>query len=181
MRVKLEFTVVLLALCVAIPSCKKASPGTSAPEQMADDGGSDDPLAQLHVLEGRMQALGLPVGRSEQAPPATGPGDAGAVAGGGDAAGGDAASEDEATLGEQSPTMAPTPSEAKAFTAERDREGQADHCADLCSLSESICTLEVRICDLAQAHDEDPVYADACERAVDDCDVAGRACDGCER
>ncbi|MFV8752561.1 hypothetical protein ACNOYE_18595 [Nannocystaceae bacterium ST9] len=57
-------------------------------------------------------------------------------------------------------------------------EGES-RCVSVCELSESICELEVRICSMANNHDGDPIYSDACERAVDDCELSGDACDTC--
>jgi hypothetical protein len=72
---------------------------------------------------------------------------------------------------------APAPN-AQVETSPPPRDAN-DQCADLCSLSESICSLELRICSLAESHANDSIYADACERAIEDCEVAGDACDGC--
>jgi hypothetical protein len=174
--------VLALALCVSMPGCKKAGESTSP--GMADGGvnqapgDSADPVAELAALEGRMRALGLPVaggerdeaGEAGEAGMAEGEDDgmseAEAPGGGGDV---------ERAPAEEAPAPAPS---AQVDTSEPPRDAK-DLCGDLCSLSESICTLEVRICSLAESHANDSLYADACERAVEDCDVAGEACDGC--
>ncbi|KIG14926.1 hypothetical protein DB30_06228 [Enhygromyxa salina] len=156
------------------PGCSKAANKASmAPDSQPDStreaGGdlayADDPLAELDALEGRMRALGLATARSKGA--TASPGDAVAVDG----------DDDEATA-----DVAAAPEAAPA--AEHDHptatEQTGSRCGDLCDLSESICMLEVRICSLSDSHGEDPIYADACERAVDDCHTAGQACDACD-
>lgn len=52
-------------------------------------------------------------------------------------------------------------------------------CEDRCGLREAICELEGRICELSESHSGDTLYADACERAIDDCELATEACDTC--
>jgi hypothetical protein len=172
-----------LALCVSMSGCKKKSGESTSPG--VDGGGeaqaphdSADPLAELASLEGRMRAFGLPVAADEN----EGASDKGATMqheegedrGMSDAASAGAGGDDQ---------PAPVAEEAPASTAQVPPTGPArdevNYCGDLCSLSESICTLEVRICSLAESHANDSLYADACERAVEDCEVAGQACDGC--
>lgn len=177
MRAKLDncglwlTTGVLALLCMAPSGCKKAG-SSEAPQMDAYAGGEaerdPDPLAELAALEGRMRAMGLPAASTKL----------GATT---DAASSEAgAAEDEAT--DTAVEEAPAPSEAHTAPPPsgpaRQPPGQ-DACADVCSLSESICTLEVRICSLSESHGDDPVYIDACERAIEDCDVAGDACNGC--
>jgi hypothetical protein len=163
-----------LALCVSMPGCKKKGESTSPG---MDDGGeaqsphdSTDPLAELALLEGRMQALGLPVATMQSEGENDDMGDA---AGTGVTEVGAAGDKLPAT--EEAPSPAPT---AQVDATEPARD-VVNYCGDLCSLSESICSLEVRICSLAESHANDSIYADACERAVEDCEVAGQACDGC--
>lgn len=163
-----------LALGVSMSGCKK-SPATSrdgASETKAPNE-SADPVAELAALEGRMRTLGLPVAadktkRETAEGEADGAGVAASDAGGGDGKG---------QLSEEAPP-APAPTADTNATAPG-RDETINYCGDLCSLSESICALEVRICSLADAHASDTIYADACERAVEDCEVAGDACDSC--
>jgi hypothetical protein len=160
-----------LALCVSMSGCKKSGASTSpSVDRGGESSDSEDPVAELAALEGRMRALGLPVagGEGDEAGKREGEDDSmGEIAAPG--AGGDA----EPSAAEE----APAPS-APVDRSESPRDAR-DQCGDLCSLSESICSLEVRICSLAESHANDSIYADACERAVEDCDVAGEACDGC--
>lgn len=155
---------VALALSMSMLACKKEA--ATEPPQMDEAGeskspaDSDDPVAELAALEGRMRALGLPTASDKKVKQSEGEDTKGEV---------DAAGDAEAPA-EEAPVPAgvqPTP------------PNERDVCGDLCSLSESICTLEVRICSLAEAHENDMTYADACERAVEDCEVAGEACDTC--
>ncbi|NVB38903.1 hypothetical protein G6O69_13760 [Pseudenhygromyxa sp. WMMC2535] len=73
------------------------------------------------------------------------------------------------------------PGQAPAPAAEDDvaMDAAADRCESVCGLAEGICELEVRICELGEAHPEDPAYADACERAIEDCELASDACERC--
>lgn len=167
-----------LALCVPMSGCKKQGESTSpsaedraAEAQAPDD--SADPVAELAALEGRMRAFGLPVAADK------GKGDS--VEGEDDGMGGNAAAGAASDHSPAPAEEAPAPSaQIDASEPGRDEEQvQKNYCGDLCSLSESICMLEVRICSLAESHTNDSTYADACERAVEDCEVAGQACDGC--
>jgi hypothetical protein len=144
------------------PGCKKASSGAAeAPDSQGDAAGeraqSDDPLAELDALEGRMRSFGLATASAQP----------------GDAVGGEAEAE---AAQDDAPASAATPVDKGTSVSEE----TGNRCGDLCDLSESICLLEVRICGLSEAHATDPIYADACERAVDDCHTAGQACDDCD-
>lgn len=158
-----------LALCVSMSGCNKKQAESVSPG--ADQGGearapadSADPVAELATLEGRMRAFGLPVAADKGEGEDDGMSEAVSAGAGGDS---------EPAPAEEAP--APTGQVDKSEPA-RDEK---NYCGDLCSLSESICTLELRICSLAESHANDSIYADACERAVEDCEVAGQACDGC--
>jgi hypothetical protein len=165
-----------VALCVSVTGCKKQG-DTSSPSSNEKAGeappldDASDPVAELAALEGRMRALGLPVATDERAQTEESEDGVGATEPGG------GAGEAHGKLAEEKPAPAPTTAQIDASPPERDES--ANYCGDLCSLSESICTLEVRICSLAESHANDRIYADACERAVDDCEVAGEACDSC--
>jgi hypothetical protein len=56
-----------------------------------------------------------------------------------------------------------------------------ERCEAVCELAEAICALESRICELAEGNPDDEQYAEACERASEDCRVAGDACGACSR
>jgi hypothetical protein len=171
-----------LALCVSMPGCKKQGESSSPSMDHAGEARAphdSDPVAELAALEGRMRAYGLPVAADKNK----------GRTGGGDHEGVEhevGKHEDDGMTdavptgaGGSQPTAEEAPAPGPADTYESARDDR-NYCGDLCSLSESICTLEVRICSLAESHGNDATYADACERAVDDCEVAGRACDGCE-
>lgn len=59
------------------------------------------------------------------------------------------------------------------------KKAERDRCDAVCGLSEAICELEIRICEMSEEHEGEATYANACERAIDDCEVAGIACDHC--
>jgi hypothetical protein len=174
MRVRNDRVGVLaLALIVPVLGCAKKAEHATAPNidaggDAGTPGDSDDPLAQLAALENRMRAHGLPVASDKQQPPQP--------AGETEKDDMDAAAEMDAATEQTAAEEPPAPAGAQTQPPRRDR---SEVCGDLCSLSESICTLEVRICSLAEDHGNDAVYADACERAVEDCEVAGEACDSC--
>jgi hypothetical protein len=173
---------VLVSLAVAlwVPAlgCHKqqdsSSPESSGMDQAGearapgDSADATDPVAELSALEGRMRAFGLPIAADRKAATAEGESDGVGEAG--------VAGDDD---GREEAAPAPSPTEAQVGATAPMRDETVNYCGDLCSLSESICTLEVRICSLAQAHASDTIYADACERAVEDCEVAGEACDSC--
>jgi hypothetical protein len=58
-------------------------------------------------------------------------------------------------------------------------QGAVGRCQQICDLSEISCGLGDQICELAERHPDDTDYAEACERANDDCDAAKEACDAC--
>lgn len=169
---------VALALCAAMSGCKKQSESTSPSADKASEAqaphDSADPVAELAALEGRMRALGLPAAADKQkgATTSTTEGEDEEL---GEVANGGARGDGQSAPAEEAPATSP------ATTAQIDAPArdEQNYCSDLCSLSESICTLEVRICSLAESHSNDAIYADACERAIEDCEVAGQACDGC--
>lgn len=57
--------------------------------------------------------------------------------------------------------------------------GDRDACERRCQLAAAICDLEGSICDLADRHEGEDRYADACARASDDCTRAEEACVAC--
>lgn len=72
--------------------------------------------------------------------------------------------------------------EAKAVQAPPDAnqpDGAVNRCESICDLGVSTCELREHICELAERHPGEEDYAAACERAVDDCEVAQEACDAC--
>jgi len=157
------------------PGCKaqSSSPGTMAPA--ADEGAAADPLVELEQLEGQMRAYGLE------------PGTASVTTAGGD--GDDGAEEAEASdaaMGAVSEDAGAAPAEAEPSAVAPPAQGQAarretqQRCEDLCGLNVAICELEGSICSLAQDHGDDPTYADACERASEDCEISAEACDRCD-
>ncbi len=145
-----------------------------------------DALAELDQLEQRMRGLGL-----TPASPRRDARDAGGSTEGHEAeldasakVGGDKSEDvdDEAGI----PTAPIEPQTLPRPIAERNKQpspagaGEAvSRCESVCELSETICELEVRICSMSEHHRSDPLYADACERAVDDCELSGDACDTC--
>lgn len=76
----------------------------------------------------------------------------------------------------------PPPDPAKAAPRPDDVAPPLDaagRCVQICELSEITCELSVQVCELAARHDDEDDYRIACERAVDDCEVAQEACDEC--
>jgi hypothetical protein len=66
-------------------------------------------------------------------------------------------------------------SQARTKRAERARP----RCERICDLAGSTCDLRLRICDLAQVHEGDLRYENACERATTQCEAARAACTRC--
>jgi hypothetical protein len=164
-----------------VPACmKKAGDRATAPTS-ADAGEqaptrARDPLAELDHLEGRMRELGVPPAKS----PATETSEKQGVVDDALDEGAHEAPEEEGAerAGVQTTEVQPTP----APTAVRDEPSATEdenRCTTVCALNEQICELEVQICSMAKNHDSDPIYSDACERAVDDCELSGDACDTC--
>ncbi len=59
-------------------------------------------------------------------------------------------------------------------------DDEGGRCQRVCDLADAICDLKDQVCDLATRHPDDPRYGQVCERATDDCDVATKACEGCD-
>ena len=188
MNASADRVAIVLGLLLAtslIPGCKAAesTQPAHAGSQYADV--PPDPLTELAQLEGRMLELGLSpaparteagVGGGEQEGVPT---DAVVEEKSGEA--GEAARMDERDTQQIDGTVQPAPPEphvAPVPTSEQDNLGES-RCVSVCELSEAICELEVRICTMAKNHGSDPTYDDACERAVDDCELSGDACDTC--
>jgi hypothetical protein len=67
----------------------------------------------------------------------------------------------------------------KANDAEPMADDDDARCQRVCELSEATCDLQDKICTLADAHEGEPRYASACERADDHCRRASEACRAC--
>lgn len=171
MSVSIERSACVLTLILGaslLPGCKKAGDATSPDARAAepaDTSASADPLAELERLEGRMRELGLPPAQPDESD-------------------GTDSTPLEAKVGEEAIEggIQPEPETSPAPMAERDDQGDhggVSRCTSVCELSEAICDLEVRICSMAKNHDGDRTYTNACERAVDDCELSGDACDTC--
>lgn len=52
-------------------------------------------------------------------------------------------------------------------------------CERICSLKDAICEVSERICGLAETHEDDPKYAEACTRSEERCEHATTACSNC--
>jgi hypothetical protein len=63
-------------------------------------------------------------------------------------------------------------------TKQADDDG-VDACAPICGPADAICDLSARICGLAEEHEEESRYVEACERAEADCERAAEACEEC--
>lgn len=137
-----------------------------------------DPLGELARLEQRMRVLGLEPAASRRTVEQKAADDAPTR----EAVELEESSERGIKRDGQSATLAPPPSEhpspSQPVTMGADCEGES-RCATLCELSEAICQLEVQICSMAEDHEGDPIYVDACERAVEDCELSGDACNQC--
>jgi hypothetical protein len=172
---------IALSLIIAValvPGCNKKSSDRATPP--SDAGSADqipahprDPIAELEQLEGRMRELGMtpvrpaaePSERSQKENVHDDALDKGAEAGeGGERAG---------------VQTEPMPAPTATTVEERDEYENENRCTTVCALNEAICELEVQICSMAKDHGSDPIYSDACERAVDDCELSGDACDTC--
>jgi hypothetical protein len=172
---------------LAVSACA-SSPKSAAPSSPTDGAAGEaqrssaDPLAELDALEARMSQLGLRVaGPSPGSAPATR--DRGEREQVGEAEwGGDKAISESAPVEDSSEAEAEPEDEVAEFATElraADQGPDPSTCETVCDLDELICALELQICSLAAEHEGEPIYADACRRASEDCDVAGDACQRC--
>lgn len=185
----------MLGSSLMLGACSKKAGEARAPEDQADAGDAGyaqapagDELAQLEAYEAQLRELGVRLGRRAKGKATR------------DAAKQDAGGADEASVGEaeapaedgdfappaeeEAPEAAPAPAAASegmdAPMAELAEDEGESRCVSLCSLSEAICSLEARICELSEDHPGDDTYVEACERAIDDCAVSGDACNTCD-
>ncbi len=176
------FALALILISALVPACAKQA-GTKATQPAdrdqpasvtAAEPAAADPLVELDQLEARMRSLGLATARADN--------DFGGARKGEEEA--DKADDvDESRIVSErqtSPTAAIDREHSGVGEAgEAGPPEQANRCTAVCELNGAICELEVRICSMAKNHGTDPIYADACERAVDDCELSGDACDTC--
>jgi hypothetical protein len=176
---------------VALAGCSKQSAPTSVAEAAGDaeptSTRAEDPLTELARLEQRMRVLGLEPAAprrdlageksDEETPPREpdAPDERERVGTNQGEIGQDGF---EQGGGGQATSAAPTTPSPTAPSTMADDAGES-RCTTLCELSEAICQLEVQICSMAKDHEGDPIYVDACERAVDDCELSGDACNAC--
>ena len=52
-------------------------------------------------------------------------------------------------------------------------------CHDLCSLSVSICEVQVKLCDIADRHPQEGSYQELCREAQQECQEAQQSCEDC--
>lgn len=75
------------------------------------------------------------------------------------------------TLDERSYAATPAGDDASAVSSDR--------CTRVCELKAAVCSLEERVCGLAEEHEGEPRYAEVCERARTQCEMATEACSNC--
>jgi len=188
---RIALLALITGLCLPALGCTKAAMPRSLTtgDALAEEEGRQpmDPLAELDVLEQRMRALGLPVAGSGGSPPSEAKAEAEAEAEA-DESDGDMRSaakrRDEPRARERARdkpgAQGGDAPDDMAAAAPGPSTGSVDpRCENLCDLSGAICELEVKICGLSELHAGDPTYAEACSRAIDDCEVASDACDHC--
>ena len=56
---------------------------------------------------------------------------------------------------------------------------EEERCDRICSIAEATCDLSEQICELADAHEGEARYTQACDRAGTQCTDAGDACSAC--
>lgn len=182
---------------ITLGACTKQAAPTSSAEAAADAPSTrtrapvEDPLGELARLEQRMRVLGLEPAAARRdrqgekteaietpTRESVGAGETGATERGATNEGVIGQDGFEQGGGGQATSVATEPSPAPQATMGGDCEGES-RCTTLCELSEAICQLEVQICSMAKDHEGDPIYVDACERAVEDCELSGDACNEC--
>lgn len=60
-----------------------------------------------------------------------------------------------------------------------DAEADSKACHDLCSLSVSICEVQVKLCDIADNRPQEGTYQDFCREAQQECSEATASCESC--
>lgn len=59
------------------------------------------------------------------------------------------------------------------------KKDAASRCERICSLKDAICDVSARICGLAETHEDDAKYLEACTRSETRCEQATTACSSC--
>ena len=57
--------------------------------------------------------------------------------------------------------------------------GDAKACQDLCSLSASLCEVQVKLCDIADSRPSETSYQNLCREAQHECNEAQNSCEAC--
>lgn len=60
-----------------------------------------------------------------------------------------------------------------------DAMGDSQACHDLCSLSASICEVQVKLCDIADRHPQESNYQELCREGQMECREAQASCESC--
>ncbi len=80
---------------------------------------------------------------------------------------------------ETSMTTSPTPDAAGTPADEGKDSGKGSRCERICKLKDAICDVSERICGLAESHEDETKYTDACTRSETRCEQATTACSTC--
>ncbi len=59
------------------------------------------------------------------------------------------------------------------------KKDQMSRCERICGLKDAICDVSDRICGLAETHQDEDKYTEACTRSQGRCEQAADACSGC--
>lgn len=59
------------------------------------------------------------------------------------------------------------------------KKASKSRCERICSLRDAICDVSERICGLAESHEDDTKYVEACTRSESRCEQASTACSSC--
>jgi hypothetical protein len=149
-----------IGLAIAIVGCKKQGARTATPDAaIASPEGAADPLAslerELDDVDARMEQAGLETGNRDVRKTESPASPAG----------------DTVTKQQKPPREPPKQTESGDDVAPR--------CQPLCELAATSCDLQTRVCELADEHEGEPRYEEACVRAQDQCRVATEACTAC--
>lgn len=152
------------ALSLFAPACAK-NRETTAPESAppSDDIGAIEAELSSNAAELQREGVALDDGKVDQRAPTDE-----SVAG---------TAQDDADVVQRDLTKERVSAQPQARTKRAERA--RPRCERICDLAETTCDLRLRICDLAQVHEGDLRYENACERATTQCEAARSACTRC--
>jgi len=82
--------------------------------------------------------------------------------------------------GSEETAVSVSPTSEPGGTPADESKDKAGRCERICKLRDAICDVSERICGLAETHEDDSKYSEACTRSESRCEQATTACSTCD-